>query len=118
MSNTSTEPGLDTGPTALSEPTAGASRTKVKTGGMNTRWVEFDGPKPPAVEDHYAHWNDPLPVRSERCRWWEHQIARGWRPNKYLRREGYDTSSQRYGVYIWEYINVLAPTLHDPPSAD
>lgn len=83
----------------------------MKTGSGGRPWVELDRPKPPRVADHYAFWGDPPPERSERCAYWLRQIERGWTPNKYLSREGYDSSSEWFGVYIWEYVNVLSPAI-------
>jgi hypothetical protein len=80
-----------------------------KTGGQETSWIEFDSPKPPPVEDRYKYWGNRPQEISERCRWWLHQIERGWRPNRHIRAEGYDASAGWYGVYIWEYINLIAP---------
>jgi hypothetical protein len=34
-----------------------------------------------------------------------------WRPNKYLRAEGYYGAAAWLGVYIWEWINLLRPLL-------
>ena len=82
-----------------------------KTGGMNTAWVEYDSPKPPPVRDRYTYWGDAPDELSARCQWWVRQIERGWRPNRHIRREGYDTSAEWYGVYIWEYLNVILPLL-------
>lgn len=70
--------------------------------------------KPPPVADHYQHWAQPPPEPSERCRWWLRQFARGWRPNKRIRRMGYDQAAEWYGVWIWEYLHVITP---NAPSA-
>ena len=91
-----------------------------KTGGGGGQWVEYDSPKPPAVADHYTFWLDPPPSRSDRCAWWERQIARGWRPSRRVAREGYDASAQWFGVWLWEYLNVLVPAMSEPvtPAAE
>ena len=83
----------------------------MKTGGMGGPWIAYDSPKPPAVADHYAYWGSPPPVPSERCAWWMRQIERGWRPNKYLRSEGFDTAAETYGVYVFEYLFVIGLAL-------
>ena len=83
-----------------------------KTGGMGTAWVALP-PKPPRVADHYAYWNESPPERSERCAYWVEQLERGWMPSKYIRREGYDASAAWFGVYIWEYLNVISPMITD-----
>jgi hypothetical protein len=82
----------------------------VKTGGWNTDWVPLEA-KPPRVADRYQHWADPPPEPSERCRYWLAQIERGWRPNRAIAAHGYDAAAQWYGVWIWEYLHVLAPRL-------
>lgn len=81
---------------------------------MGGTWVDLETPKPKPVEDHYAYWTDPPPEMSERCAYWLRQIDRGWLPNRFWRREGYDTSAgDLYGVYIWEWLNVLQPTISE-----
>jgi hypothetical protein len=79
------------------------------TGSRGREWVEFDCPRPPAVDDRYQYWGEPPPERSPRCEWWVRQIEQGWRPNRRYLREGYDSASELYGVYIWEYLNVIRP---------
>jgi hypothetical protein len=67
-------------------------------------------PKPAAVDDHYRYSDSAPPELSARCHYWVRQIERGWLPNRAWRTEGYDTASESlYGVYIWEYLNVLMP---------
>lgn len=86
----------------------------MKTGALGRPWVALERPKPPAVEDHYAYWGDPPPVRSDRCAYWLRQIERGWLPNRNWRREGYDAASEvLYGVYIWEYLNEIGPAISE-----
>lgn len=82
----------------------------MKTGGWGGSWVVLDRPKPPRV-DHYAFWGEPPAELSPRCRYWLAQIERGWRPNRFVRRMGYDEAAEWYGVYLWEYLNVIAPRL-------
>lgn len=85
-----------------------------KTGSGGRPWIALEKPKPPAVEDCYAYWAEPPPELSERCRWWLRQIERGWRPNRSWSSAGYATKANSlYGVYIWEYINVIYPALDD-----
>ena len=68
---------------------------------------------PPRVKDQYEYWHsdNPPPERSARCQYWLEQIAAGWRPNARISCLGYDDSAEFYGVYIWEYLNVLSPFL-------
>lgn len=82
----------------------------MKTGGWGGSWVVLDRPKPPPV-DRYDFWGDPPDEPSPRCVFWLRQIERGWRPNCHLRRMGYDEAAEWYGVYLWEYLNVIAPRL-------
>ena len=68
-------------------------------------------PNPPRVEDHYLYW-DICPMEgSARCSHWIYRIENGWRPNRRIRAMGYDEASQYYGVYIWEYLNIISPLL-------
>lgn len=64
-------------------------------------------PKPPKVENHYEFWSLPPLIPSERCVYWIEQFEAGWRPNRRIRAMGYDSAAQWYGVWIWEYINVI-----------
>ncbi len=61
--------------------------------------------------DIYQYWTDPPPEPSARLAGWLAKIERGWRPNKRVRFMGYDESSRFYGVYVWEYLNVIRPKL-------
>ena len=84
-----------------------------KTGGMGSAWIVLESPKPPPVSDLYQYWSDRPPCLSPRCRYWLRQVERGWRPNRRIRVQGYDGSAAWYGVYIWEYINVICPMIND-----
>lgn len=66
---------------------------------------------PPRVTDVTLFWTEPPPARTARCDWWLRRIAAGWRRNKRVGSLGYHSAAEFYGVYIWEYINVLAPVL-------
>lgn len=83
----------------------------MKTGSENQPWVVLDSPKPPRVALSESYWMSPPPQRSARCAYWVHQIERGWLPNRSICRNGYHSSADWYGVYIWEYLNVLAPLI-------
>jgi hypothetical protein len=80
-----------------------------KTGGVGSPWVELEKPKPPRVHDHYAFWGDPPPELSSRCEYWVRQMERGWAPNRRIRSKDYDSSAEWYGIYIWEYWNIIHP---------
>lgn len=85
----------------------------MKTGGWGGPWIELERPKPPPVRNHYDFWGDPPDERSARCAWWVRQIDRGWRPNRAIESHCYDCSAQWYGIWIWEYVNVIAPKLDE-----
>lgn len=76
-------------------------------------------PNPPRVDNVERYWNHPPPDQSPRCAFWLRRIAAGWRPNKRWRELGYYDSAQRFGVYIWEWSNVIGPCLYPEsfPSA-
>ena len=75
-------------------------------------------PMPPRVADIEQHWGEPPPVRSPRCAAWVTRIRAGWRPNRRISGMGYYDSAEYYGVYIWEYLNVLSPLLDGLPIPD
>lgn len=87
--------------------TADAMTKQGKTGGWNTPWVELERPKPPPVADIERWWTDKPPEYSERCKYWLRQIERGWRPNRRILSQGYYGAAEWFGVYIFEYINVI-----------
>lgn len=64
---------------------------------------------PPRVES-YDYWSDPPPVLSPRCLHWAKRIKDGWRPGRNIR-NGYDGNAHYLGVYIWEYLHIIAPML-------
>jgi hypothetical protein len=66
-------------------------------------------PAPPRVESVETYWTSPPPRLSARCEWWQGRIRGGWRPNGRIRTLGYYPAAQYFGVYIWEWINVLYP---------
>lgn len=82
-----------------------------RTGSEGGPWVQVDQPKPPRVADRYLYWLDPPPVLSPRCLYWSRQIERGWLPNRRIGSYGYDVSAGWFGVYIWEYLNILYPLI-------
>jgi hypothetical protein len=85
-----------------------------KTGGLAGAWVPLDRPKPTPVADRYLYWLEQPPRLSDRCTYWVRQFEAGFRPNKWVRRESYDSAAEWYGVYIWEYQNVIAPLEYAP----
>lgn len=63
--------------------------------------------------DETLYWLSPPPEPSPRLALWLVKINHGWRPNKRIRGLGYHEASNFYGVYIWEYLNVIRPLLED-----
>lgn len=61
--------------------------------------------------DIYQYWNDPPPEPSPRLIPWIKKIQAGWKPNRRIRQMGYETRCDFFGVYLWEYWNVLIPLL-------
>lgn len=82
-----------------------------KTGGWGSPWVTLETPKPSPVDDPFAFWGHPPADLSPRCLYWLRQMDRGWRPNRCIERMGRDEAPWWYGVYLWEYLYVLAPRL-------
>lgn len=82
-----------------------------RTGSEGRLWVQLDRPKPPRIHDEMEYWESPPPQPSERCLYWTRQIERGWLPNRRISGECYHCSAVWYGVYIWEYLHVLAPLI-------
>lgn len=82
-----------------------------KTGGEGEAWVDLEKPKPARVDDRYRFWSSAPLDLSERCRYWLRQIERGWRPNRRISIESYDSGAEWYGVYIWEFLHVILPAL-------
>lgn len=66
----------------------------------------------PKVEDITDYWDNPPAILSLRCKFWITKIFRGWRANPGLIKLDEEKASEFYGVYIWEYINILFPMLH------
>lgn len=89
----------------------------MRTGTEGRPWVELERPKPHPVADRYLYWSDPPPRLSEACLYWTRQIVRGWLPNRRIGSYGYDTSAGWYGVYIWEYLNVIYPMIDSKRKA-
>ncbi|WP_328439142.1 hypothetical protein [Nocardia puris] len=80
----------------------------MKTGTGGRPWVALEQPKPTPVDDRYAYWLNAPPESSAACVYWVRQIERGWLPNRRISQQGYDCSAGWYGVYIWEYLNVIS----------
>lgn len=75
-------------------------------------------PTPKQVKDITEYWTSPPPERSERAKYWLQKLNDGWKPNRRIRQLGYEGAAEFFGVYIWEYINVLSPLIHKPLMAE
>ncbi len=63
------------------------------------------------VDDIERYWAKPPKVCSLRCWEWVERIKAGFSPNSRISSMGYGEASAFYGVYIWEYIHILRPTM-------
>lgn len=61
--------------------------------------------------DIEAYWVEPPPGPSDRLRFWLEKFREGWRRNRRISSMGYYGSAAFFGVYIWEYVNVIFPRL-------
>ena len=67
---------------------------------------------PARVDDVKRYWAEAPPITSERCAWWLKRIVEErWRGNKRIRGLGYHDAAEYFGVYIWEWNEVLFPAL-------
>lgn len=89
-----------------------------RTGAQDTDWTAYASPKPPPVRDQNAFWSEPPPHQSKRCAWWLEQIVAGWRPNNRIRSYASGEAADWYGVFTWEYLNVISPALITATDAD
>lgn len=71
------------------------------------------GEMPLPVDDRYAYWADPPPEPSERLWWWLQHLSIN---NEFSSRElidmlaesnNYADNAAKFGVYLWEWHNVL-----------
>lgn len=65
-----------------------------------------------AKVNRYDYWTERPPMPSPNLLKWQKKIEDGWVPNARISSMGYDESAEFFGVYIWEYINVLLPLLY------
>jgi len=77
--------------------------------------AEIGGVHVDNVETYWAKDEVP-PERSEACKRWLAKIEAGWKlPDD--ARWGYYESAEMFGVYIWEWMEVLSPLLRpDAPK--
>jgi hypothetical protein len=81
--------------------------------------------RPPPVEDPFRYSSEPPPeMWSPRLQYWV--LRRSlfsptmfgkdrWRPNRHIRRLNDVDSARRYGIYVWEWVNMLGPILRGEP---
>ena len=65
------------------------------------------------VEDIQQYWMESPPEISDRCKEWIELINNGWRPNRRVGKMGYYSASTFYGIYIWEYCNIIYQMLYE-----
>lgn len=61
--------------------------------------------------DPEKYWTEQPPEPSPRLAEWLRRINDGWRPNRRIQNMGFEEAAAFYGVYIWEYFNVIRPAL-------
>jgi hypothetical protein len=59
------------------------------------------------------YWQDPPPEPSQRCLHWQAKIRAGWLPNRRIGSMDYYSRAEFFGVYLWEYFNVLLPLMEE-----
>lgn len=62
---------------------------------------------------HDQYWLDPPPEPSLRLAHWVRKIESGWMPNRRIRGMGYAERAEFFGVYYWEYFNVIYPMIEE-----
>ena len=65
---------------------------------------------PPRV-DIWAFQERAPPAPSARMLWWQDRIRAGWRRNRRISAMAYTEAAEHFGVYLWEWLNVLSPML-------
>lgn len=75
---------------------------------------------PPRIKypEFERYWVYSPPERSARCAFWVERIQAGWRGNRRIHSLDYYSSAEYYGIYIWEYWNVIWPLLKTEMSVD
>lgn len=73
-------------------------------------------PSPEAVKSVWEYIEAAPDTASPRALWWVERINNGWRPNRRVKSFGYEEASKFYGVYIWEYVNIIRTALEMDPS--
>lgn len=66
-------------------------------------------PAPARARNIEEYWTDRPPEPSARLMWWLTRIDAGWRPNARTATLGYYSQAEYFGVYLWEWLNVLYP---------
>jgi len=61
--------------------------------------------------DIFEYWTVAPPERSPRLEYWLNRVEYGWRRNRRIRAMGASESARFFGVYMWEWLNVLWPAM-------
>lgn len=69
-------------------------------------------PTPQRVPDVTLYMTARPPHNSQRLDYWLARIERGWTPNRRISSFGYHQAAEFFGIWIWEYLNVLMPRLY------
>lgn len=75
-------------------------------------------PTPPRVENDELYWTEPPPEPSARLIYWVARIRAGWKENRRLGMMGTGEATDFFGVYIYEYLYVIAPMLDTRRTLD
>lgn len=68
-------------------------------------------PIPQRVDNQQEYWSRPPPQLSARCQYWVDKLSTGYVVNTRITGQGYYTACEYFGVYLWEYLNVLSPMI-------
>jgi hypothetical protein len=69
---------------------------------------------PPRVDDVQRYWAKPPPALSPRCLHVVKRMREGWSPRLNF---GYHGNAEYLGIYIWEYLEIVANLDHPTYSA-
>jgi hypothetical protein len=70
---------------------------------------------PPRVKNIETYWSKPPPEPSPRLLYWRRRFDAGWRPGRRIDGLSYYSKARYYGVYLWEYLNVIYWLPDEPP---
>lgn len=61
--------------------------------------------------NRYDYWTERPPIPSPNLAKWVAKIKAGWWPNSRIGCMGYDEKCHFFGIYLWEYFNVILPLM-------